>query len=127
MSASQILSLENLIKGYLSDRDNLKLKVKSQKEIIVDAYEQDREYRDALHEVEKAKAKLKSIKDRLTKTADIATRTAELELLGDEVKTINAAISDYLNQYKNLTQSDLFTGPDGEVMSIVQQAKLIKK
>jgi hypothetical protein len=51
----------------------------------------------------------------------------KVEQLMTELKNVQQSLSDYLNEYANLTQSTEFIGPEGELHQIIRTAKLVKK
>lgn len=125
--AKRILNLESLIKGYLGDLNQLREKLRAQKEMVKSTYEGDRDYSEATAETQKLKKKEKEIKERLVKNDGVVAINMKIEQLQTEVKNIQFSLSDYLNEYAALTNSTEFIGPDGELFQIVRSAKLAKK
>ena len=123
--AKRILNLESLIKGYLGDLNQLREKLRAQKEMVKSTYEGDRDYSEATAETQKLKKKEKEIKERLVKNDGVVAINMKIEQLQTEVKNIQFSLSDYLNAA--LTNSTEFIGPDGELFQIVRSAKLAKK
>ena len=79
---------------------------------------------------EKAKeaAKLKNkTKGELMKRTDIAQLAEKVKEVKSQVKDMKEALSDYLQQYKELSGASEIEGDDGQVREIVSTVKLVKK
>lgn len=121
------LSIEQMIKNYMVDIASIREKLKTQKDMFKSAFEGDKEFSEV--DVEhKAIARKKTVaKQRITKTESVSVVANQIKALQEELKDAQQALSDYLNQYVMQTQATEFLGPDGEAMSIVRSAKLVKK
>ncbi len=125
--AQKILDLEQMIKGYLTDIAAIREKLKTQRDMHNSTFEQDKEYSEVSEEHGKVKRKQAEVKQRLAKTDAVAAVQATMKGLKDEMKDLQGALSTYLNQYAQLTNSNQFTGADGEIHEIVRTAKLVRK
>jgi hypothetical protein len=67
------------------------------------------------------------VKEVLVKNPSVIFTQMKVNELNTELRDAQSALSDYLNQYIQLTQSSEFIGPDGEVMHIERKARLVKK
>lgn len=122
-----LLAIEELIKGYLADIQAIKEKLKAHKEMVKGAIEQDKDYSLVAEKQNAAKKEVAKVKETLVKTPAITTAQLKVNELQTELKDAQNALSDYLNQYIQLTQTSEFVGPDGEVLQIVRSAKLVKQ
>lgn len=125
--AKKIINLENLIKGYLTDIANLRDKLRAQREMIKSTIEGDRDFSEAATKTAELKKKETEIKQKLVKVEAVVATKMKVEQLMTELKNVQQSLSDYLNEYANLTQSTEFIGPEGELHQIVRTAKLVKK
>ena len=120
-------SIENLIKGYLADMGAIREKLKAQKEMLKSTIEQDKDYSEAAEKQNVVKREVAKVREVLKKNESVIANQMKVNELTEELKGCQTALSDYLNQYIMLTNTSEFVGPDGEVLSIVRSAKLVKK
>lgn len=125
--AKKIINLENLIKGYLTDIANLRDKLRAQREMMKSTIEGDRDFSEAAAKTAELKKKETELKQKLVKVEAVVATKMKVEQLMTELKNVQQSLSDYLNEYANLTQSTEFIGPEGELHQIVRTAKLVKK
>ena len=108
------LNLEQMIKNHLADIARIREKLRSQKEMFKQSFEQDKEYNDADVEHKTLTRKRTEAKQRIVKTDAVSAVQSTIKQLQEELKDAQQAVSDYLNQYVMQTQATEFTGPDGE-------------
>ena len=120
-------AIEDLIKGYLADMKALREKLKAQKEMLKSTVEQDKDYSVVAEKQDAVKKEVAKVKEVLKKNESYIATQIKVNELSEELKACQTALSDYLNQYITLTNTTEFVGPDGEVLSIVRSAKLVKK
>ncbi len=123
----RIMSLENMINGYLMDLDKLQKDLKEQSAMLKDVFENDAEYAAASEKAREVQKMKKEIKDKLTQDPSVALLDAKVNDLKTEVKDVRQALSDYLHQYYQESGLTQITGSDGEVREIVTTVKLVKK
>lgn len=124
---STLLHLEQMIHGYLSDIQRLRTQLRSQKEMFKQTFEQDKDYNEVAEQQKEVKRKHNEVKQKIAKTDSVSAVKTKIEEIQSEMKDIQQSLSDYLNRYIALSQATSFTGPDGEVLTIVRTAKLVKK
>lgn len=121
------LSIEQMIKNYMSDISRIREKLKTQKDMFKSSFESDKEFSDVDTE-HKAIARKKTVaKQRIIKTDAVSAVSMKIKEIQEEMKETQQALSDYLNRYIQVSDSTEFMGPDGEVHQIVRTAKLVKK
>ncbi len=125
--AQRILNLENLIKGYLADIAKLREKLSAQKEMLKSAIDGDKDYSEAAAKTAEVKKKEAEIKQKLAKVDAVVGTKMQIEKISTELKNVLLSLSDYLNEYADITKSTEFVGPDGELLQIVRNAKLVNK
>lgn len=126
-TAQNLLTLEDLIKGYLADIAAIKEKMKAHKEVLQSSIEQDKDYSIVAEKQQAVKKEVATVKEKLVKTPAVTNAQMKVKELQTDLKDAQHSLSDYLNQYIALTQSSEFIGPDGEVMQIVRSARLVKR
>jgi predicted RNase H-like nuclease (RuvC/YqgF family) len=125
-NVNELLNLEDLIKNYVSQIENLRKEIKKQKDLFEDSFESDVVYRE--HE-EKAKeaAKIKSeTKQQILKQPTLAALGEKIDDLKTQLKELQVTLSDYLVQYQKMTGFNEIEVGDGETMIIVNSARLVK-
>ncbi len=125
--ASDQLNLEEMIKGYMADITRLREKLKSQREMFNQSFEQDKVYSEVAEQQKAANRKKTEAKQRIVKTDAVSAVKMTMKEIQDELKDAQQALSDYLNRYIMVSNSNEFMGPDGELHQIVRTAKLVKK
>jgi hypothetical protein len=127
LNPQNLLAIEDLIKGYLADIATVKEKLKAYKETLKSAIEGDKDYSVVAEKQSAVKKEVAKVKEVLVKNSSIIATQLKVNELNTELRDAQSALSDYLNQYIQLTQSSEFIGPDGEVMHIERKAKLVKR
>jgi len=127
LSYDNLSAIEDLIKGYLADMKALREKLKAQKEMLKSTVEQDKDYSVVAEKQDAVKKEVAKVKEVLKKNESFIATQIKVNELSEELKGCQTALSDYLNQYITLTNTTEFVGPDGEVLSIVRSARLVKK
>lgn len=126
-SYENLSAIEDLIKGYLADMNSLREKLKAQREMLKSTIEQDKDYSIVADKQDAVKREVAKVKEVLKKNESVIANQMKVNELGEELKACQTALSDYLNQYITLTNTTEFVGPDGEVLSIIRSAKLVKR
>lgn len=123
--ATVLLSLEDMIKKYITRLDQTKIDVKKVKESYADAFQNNPTYRE---NTEKAK---EAAKDLLITKKNIASQPSVIQLalkikgMREDLKEIQQSLSDYLQEYQRLTGANEIEGEDGKMRDIINTAKLI--
>lgn len=126
-TAEDIVRLDQLIKGYLTDIDNAKDKLKTHKEMLAGAFENDKTYQELDQEVRELNKKKADIKQKIMSQAANMQVKEEMIDLQEQMKEVQQAVSDYLKKYQELTGATEFETADGQVRQIVSLVKLVKK
>ncbi|MBP9690577.1 hypothetical protein KBD81_00695 [Candidatus Woesebacteria bacterium] len=123
----RIMSLENMINGYILDLDKLQKDLKEQSSMLKDTFENDADFAAASEKVSDMQKIKKEVQDKLLQDPAISLLDAKVSDLKTEVKDVRQALSDYLQQYYRESGLTQITGADGEVREIVATARLVKK
>jgi len=121
------LSVENLIKTFISKIARLKEDLKPLNEMLNDLLGSSEEYRNAADEAKEASKKKSAIKMKILSTPEGKAAQDKVTGLKGELKEAQEALSSYLADYQRLTGSSQFEGEDGELRQIVYVAKLVRK
>lgn len=125
--ASVVLSLDELIKATISSMDRLRIDIKKISEQVNDACNNDPIYHDRAETVKQAQKARLQTKNEIMKQPATQTLANKLKTLRAEHKEKKASLSDYLLEYKRLTQANQLELPFGEVLEIVETAKVVRK
>lgn len=126
-SASNLISIENLVKSHDQKLDTLSKELRTHKEMLDGILDNDEEYRTSATEASKY-TKLKTIaKQKVLKRSESVALVEKIKDYQAQVKELRVALSDYLAQYVTLSGLNQIEGSDGVLRTIVYTAKLIKK
>lgn len=122
-----MLNLESMIHRFLADIDKTREKLKTQKDMLDDAFNNDAGYAEAMQKVKEATKAKNAVKQKIQKQEAIARLINEVDGIKDEIGELQDGLSKYLHQYVEQSGNNYFTGENGEVMEIVVVRKLVKK
>jgi hypothetical protein len=125
-ATSSLLNLESLINGYIVDLEKLQEKMKTQREMFNDAFNNDAEYSQIMAKVKDANRVKSAAKQRIMKLPNVVELANKMREYKDEIKDIQEGLSSYLQQYQQLSGNNQITNDNGEVRQIVNTAKLVK-
>lgn len=122
--ADTIIALEELIKSHVKIIMELKEEKRQKLDMLNDSYKGDSAYKDLDENAKAARKKAQELKKQILATKQHLSN--EIDELKSDLKEKQAALSEYLLEYKRIsgfTQLELFDGVVGE---IVLSAKLIR-
>lgn len=125
--AATRINLESMIHRYIVDTEKLREQMKTQKEMLEAAFQNDATYaqQDA---VVKAEVKKKNeIKQKILKTPAVAMVNDKIKQLREEIKNTQEVLSQYVQKYQESTGLNQIMSEDGEVREIVIVTKLVRK
>lgn len=122
-----ILSLEEMIKNTLPRLEKLKEEVKTKKEMIDDALNNDSTYKLHLDKAKEANKLKTGTRQQLLKQPSLATLVNDVRDLREEIKGLQSSLSDYLHEYARLSGASEIQDAQGVVREIVYVAKLVKR
>ena len=128
VSGGQVLiNMEALIKNHVSQIDRIQDEAKKLKGMLDDIFANDPTYQ-AHDKTAREAAKVRTgTKQEILKQPQAAELNLKVKALKSEVKELQVALSDYLQEYARMSGVNEIEGEDGEVREIVYDAKLIKK
>lgn len=121
------LNLESLINRYVGDIEKLREQLKTQKDMLEDAFNNNPEYAEASQKVKDATKLRTGIKQKILKDDAVAFTADKVNGIRDEIKDAQDALSGYLQKYFQTVGTNQITGDDGEIREIVVVTKLVKK
>lgn len=126
-ATTTLLNLESLINGYLVDLEKAQEKMKTQRDMFNDTFENDMEYSQIMQKVKEVNRVKSVAKQRIMKLPNVIELTNKLREYKDEVKDIHDGLSAYLQQYKELSGSNQLTRDNGEIVEIISVTKFVKR
>ncbi len=124
--ANTLITVTNLIQTYLGQINENKRLLTEHKQMVEDALNNDETYKKHSDEA-KAAAKVKqATKKQLMQMANMRELSEKVKDLSADMKAARESLSQYLQQYHQLTNSNQFESPEGEVLDIVYTAKLVR-
>lgn len=121
------LSVEALIKSFISRIARIKEDLKPVNEMLSDLLNNNEAYQLAANEAKEASKKKSIVKKEVLSTPEGKMANNKVNDLKSELKEAREALSSYLTDYSRLTGSNEIEGEDGELRKIVYVAKLVKK
>lgn len=126
-AASTRINLESVIHRYVADTEKLREQMKTQKEMLEAAFQNDVTYAQQ-DEVVKAEVKKKNeIKQKILKTPVVAMVNDKIKQHREEIKNTQEILSQYVQKYQESTGLNQIMSEDGEVREIVVVTKLVRK
>lgn len=122
--ASTLVTVTNLIQNYLAQINENKRLLIEHKQMVDDALNNDETYKkhsDAAKEAAKVKM---ATKKQLMQQPNLRELAEKIKDLTADMKAARESLSQYLQQYHQLTDSNQFEDGKGEVLDIVYVATL---
>lgn len=126
-ATSTLLNLESLINGYLVDLEKLQEKLKTQKDMFNDSFNNDAEFSQIMQKVKEVNRVKAVAKQRIMKLPNIIEVANKMREYKEEMKDIQQGLSSYLQQYKEISGSNKLTRDNGEVVEIVSITKFVRR
>ena len=123
---TNLFTIENLIKTHVSHIEAVKLELHKHAEMMTDVLNNDEGYKKVAAEIKELNKKKTEAKQNVLKSPANATLNQKIKDMKQELKELNAALSNYLQQYQKLADTDQIESEDGEVRQIVYSARLVK-
>ncbi len=120
-------SLESLIRENLARVDKLQIEANQQKEMVDSVLLNDEVYKQHEEAVKAAQNVKNGTKSQIIKRPDVAHVVEKLKDLKLEIKEIRESMASYLQEYVRLSGSTEIENDRGEVMQIINVAKLVKR
>ena len=125
--ATVLTSLDELIKATVASMDRLRVEVKKQKEMLEDSYANDPVYHENDEQAKVAVKKKNETKQNILKQPAMQVIVNKVKTLSAELKEKQFSLSDYLLEYQRLSGANQIELGDGEVLEIVNTARVVRK
>ncbi len=127
MNTLSQIELSSLINDYVKTIDDLKDKIKVQRQMVKDALEGDKDYHDKAEQVKALNKEKNAIKQKIMKQPAVETAVAKMKELQTELRDMDDKLSGYLQEYQRVSGTNVIEGADGEMQQIVPVYRLVKK
>jgi hypothetical protein len=126
-AAEEIINVEDAIKTRIVKLDELREKMRKQKEMLESFLAQEPKYQEHLRLAKEANKLKNTTKARLLQQPESKNLVETVKSLKEEQKELQDGLSYYLLEYRRMTGANEFEGSDGELREIVYVAKLVRK
>lgn len=125
--AELVVSLTNLINANLSEITNLEKEMSRNKEMVDSVLDNDSTYKDHAEKAKEA-ARIKSnTKKEIFKRPDVKHVVEKLGELRENLADTKEELSNYIQEYAQVSGQNYFEAEDGTIQEIVYVARLRKK
>jgi len=121
-----LFTIENLIKTHVSHIDAVRVELAKHAEMLTDILNNDSVYKEISDQIKEIAKKKTEAKQNILKVPSNASLNQKIKDMRQEVKELRGALSQYLQQYQKIADTDQIESEDGEVRQIVFDARLIK-
>ncbi len=125
--AQSLISLESMINRYVGDIEKMKEQLKTQKDMFNDAVQNDAEYAKEETKAKEINRAKNAAKQKITKQPAVASIVERMNTMKDEIKEMQEALSNYLQQFQKIAGTNQLVAENGEIREIVTTHRLIKK
>lgn len=126
-TAQTIVSLTNLINANLGEIENLRQEAMKHKEMLDSVLENDTTYKDHAEKAKEAARIKGNTKKEIFKRSDVRHVVEKLNEVKENIKETQEELSNYIQEYSQLSGQNYFEAADGTIQEIVYVAKLRKK
>ena len=123
---TNLFAIENLIKSHISHIETVKIELSKQNEMMNDVLANDPGYKDAADQGKEVNKKKAEAKQNVLKSPSNASLNQKIKDMRQELKELKNALSNYLQQYQKIADTDQIESEDGEVRQIIYSAHLVK-
>lgn len=121
-----LFTVENLIKSHVSHIDSVRTELAKHAEMLKDILNNDTVYKEIADQIKELNKKKSDAKQNILKVPSNATLNQKIRDMRQEIKELKGALSNYLQQYQRMADTDQIESEDGEVRQIVFEARLVK-
>ena len=124
--ATVLLSLVELIKTNIDSIEKIQQDLRKQREMFDDSFVNDPVFREHSEKVKEANKTKSQTKQQIMKQPAVMQLSSHIKSMRQEIKERQASLSDYLQEYQRLTGATEIESNSGELLKIINSAKLKK-
>ncbi len=121
-----LFTLENLIKTHVSHIEAVRVELAKHSEMLNDILLNDTVFKEITDQIKDMTKKKTEAKQNVLKVPSNASLNQKIKDMKQETKELKQALSQYLQQYQKLADTDQIESEDGEVRQIIFDARLVK-
>lgn len=121
------LALEGKIRRAQALIEEAKEKLKEQRDMFKDAFENDAVYQDHQNKYEEARSILLATKKQILKDPAVAAMEEKIKDMRLALRQLQDSLSEDLQEYQNLTGEKVIETDEGRLMEIVNRARLVRR
>ncbi|MBI2032900.1 MAG: hypothetical protein HYT10_00305 [Candidatus Levybacteria bacterium] len=125
--ATILLSLEEMVKTTIGSLEKAATELREQKQMFADTFLNDPVFREQEQKVKEANKVKQGTKQEIIKQPQVLRIAEKIKSLSGELREKKASLSDYLLEYQRLTGAHEIEGPNGQLLEIINDAKVIKR
>lgn len=125
-AVTDLFTIENLIKTHVTHIETVKTELGKQVESFNDVCANDKAFKELLDQGKELNKKKAEAKQNILKSPANASLNQKIKDMRQELKELKNALSNYLQQYQKIADTDQIESEDGEVRQIVYSAHLVK-
>lgn len=125
--ATQFLELEQIIRNHIANIERIKADLKIQREMFEDSFNSDPVFREQAEAVKEANKIKIATRQQILKQPAVALLGEKVKNLKFDLKEEENALSDYLQQYQQMSGATEIEDGNGGLRQIVNVVKLLKK
>lgn len=125
-SPDTLITVTNLITNYLGQINENKRLLTEHRQMVEDALNNDSTYREHTEKAKEANKVKLGTKKQLMQQQNMRELSEKMKELSADLKAARESLSQYLQQYRELTGSNQFEDGKGEVLDIVYTARLVR-
>ena len=125
--ATVLLSLDEMIKTSHKSLGRMQEEQKKLREMLADGLNSDASYQDLDGKVKEATKARTQVKQQIMQRPGVSEMATKLKDFNTEIKEKKTALSDYVLEYQRLAHVNQIEVEDGEILEIIQSARLVKK
>lgn len=128
MSGGEILiNMEGMIKNHLSSIDKLSQELKKYRDMLNDIFANDPTYKEHSEKAKEASKVKQGTKAEILKRPQAKELSEKVREIRLEIKELELALSDYLQEYQRMSGVNEIEDEDGEIREIFYVASLRRK
>lgn len=124
--AEVLLSLESMIKGHIATLDKLNQELRKHREMVDAAFENSQVYQEHNEKAKEAIKVKSATKQEIMKQPSMIALNNKVKSMRQELKERQDELSDYLLEYQRMTGATTIEVEDGNVLEIVNSAKVVR-
>lgn len=122
-----LVNMEGMIKNHIASIEKLQDEAKKLKDMLDDIFNNDPTYKDHNEKAKEATKVKQATRQQILQRPQAKELNEKIKTMKSEMKELQDALSDYLQEYQRMSGLTEIEGDDGMIREIVYTARLIRK